>query len=46
MSVFVSKTVLCGATCPDCYGTGYDFSDGGQCDRCNGEGTISSSEDR
>lgn len=27
--------------CPDCDGTGYDPLDGGQCDRCAGEGTIS-----
>lgn len=26
--------------CPDCDGTGYDFSDCGQCDRCGGLGTI------
>jgi DnaJ-class molecular chaperone len=26
--------------CPDCDGTGYDFGDGGQCDRCNGMGEI------
>ncbi len=26
--------------CPDCSGTGYDFGDGGQCDRCGGTGTI------
>jgi DnaJ-class molecular chaperone len=24
--------------CPDCSGTGYDFSDGGQCDTCDGTG--------
>ena len=24
--------------CPDCNGTGYDFGDGGQCDRCGGTG--------
>lgn len=24
--------------CPDCNGTGYDFGDGGQCDRCGGMG--------
>ena len=27
-------------TCPDCWGTGHDFGDGGQCDRCNGTGEI------
>lgn len=27
-------------TCPDCAGTGYDFGDGGQCDRCDGTGEI------
>ena len=27
-------------TCPDCNGTGYDFGDGGQCERCGGLGTI------
>ena len=27
-------------TCPDCGGTGYDFGDGGQCDRCDGTGDI------
>lgn len=26
--------------CPDCGGTGYDYEDGGQCDRCNGTGEI------
>lgn len=26
--------------CPDCAGTGYDFGDGGQCDRCDGTGEI------
>ncbi len=25
-------------SCPDCNGTGYDFGDGGQCDRCGGMG--------
>lgn len=27
-------------TCPDCHGTGIDFEDGGQCDRCDGTGEI------
>ncbi len=27
-------------TCPDCKGTGYDFGDGGQCERCGGTGEI------
>lgn len=26
--------------CPDCNGSGYDFGDGGQCDRCGGLGKI------
>ncbi len=26
--------------CPDCDGTGIDFLDGGQCDRCDGTGEI------
>lgn len=26
--------------CPDCNGSGYDFGDGGQCERCGGTGTI------
>lgn len=26
--------------CPDCNGTGWDFSDGGQCDRCDGTGEV------
>ncbi len=26
--------------CPDCFGTGYDLLDGGQCDRCGGLGVI------
>ena len=29
-----------GKNCPDCNGTGYDFGDGGQCDRCGGLGEI------
>lgn len=27
--------------CPDCGGSGYDPLDGGQCDTCSGEGTVS-----
>lgn len=27
-------------TCPDCNGTGIEFGDGGQCDRCDGTGEI------
>jgi DnaJ-class molecular chaperone len=27
-------------TCPDCNGTGIDFGDGGQCQRCDGTGEI------
>lgn len=26
--------------CPECGGSGYDPVDGGQCDRCNGTGTV------
>ena len=26
--------------CPECNGTGYDFSDGGQCDHCGGLGEL------
>lgn len=35
---------MCARPCPDCWGTGYDFGDGGQCDRCNGEGYIEEDE--
>lgn len=31
--------------CPQCNGTGYDFEDGGQCDRCRGLGTIDVEDD-
>lgn len=31
--------------CPECGGTGYDPLDGGQCDRCNGEGEIEIEEE-
>lgn len=31
--------------CPDCNGSGYDFGDGGQCDRCNGTGEITVTKD-
>lgn len=27
-------------TCPDCGGSGFDYGDGGQCDRCNGTGEV------
>ena len=26
--------------CPECGGSGYDFWDGGQCDKCSGTGEI------
>lgn len=29
---------LTNGDCPDCLGTGYDFSDGGQCSNCEGTG--------
>lgn len=32
-------------TCPDCNGSGIDFGDGGQCDRCDGTGEIENSDD-
>ena len=32
-------------TCPDCKGTGYDFGDGGQCERCGGTGEINEQEE-
>ena len=32
-------------TCPDCRGTGVDFGDGGQCDRCDGTGSIDVDDD-
>lgn len=31
--------------CPECGGTGYDPLDGGQRDRCDGEGEIEVEED-
>ncbi len=37
---FWTMKVYC-KTCPDCKGTGYDFGDGGQCERCGGTGEIS-----
>lgn len=27
-------------TCPECGGSGFDYGDGGQCDRCGGLGEI------
>ena len=36
----VKKGTFYGRICPDCLGTGYDFGDCGQCDRCDGTGEI------
>lgn len=30
--------------CPNCDGTGYNFLDGGQCDRCDGTGEIKATQ--
>ena len=32
-------------TCPDCHGSGYDYGDGGQYERCGGTGEIPDDED-
>lgn len=43
---YVQRPLVCGEwkECRDCNGSGYAFGDGGQCDRCNGEGRYREEE--